>query len=72
MICFIGRPDGPAIAGTAEILANQSEVWRTYRGYWRTHPLLMSALLGLRIAVEVLLHARVVVRVQPDEPNPLA
>jgi len=32
----------------------------------------MAILIGLRVWIEMLLNKRVVVRVQPDEPNPLA
>ena len=45
---------------------------RVYRGYWRAHPLRMALVVGLRLWIEMLLNKRVVVRVQPDEPNPLA
>ncbi|HEV2387029.1 MAG TPA: hypothetical protein VGS20_07195 [Candidatus Acidoferrales bacterium] len=72
VICFVGRPNGPAISGAAEILSDQREVWRVYRAYWRTHPIRMALLLGLRLAAAIAFRARVVVRVQPDQPNPLA
>ena len=42
-----------------------------YRGYWKTHPLRMAIVIGLQLWIEMLLNKRVVVRVQPDEPNPL-
>jgi hypothetical protein len=32
----------------------------------------MAILIGLRLWIEMLLNKRVVVRVQPDDPNPLA
>lgn len=72
VICYVGRDDGPAISGTAQIVTDRSEVARVYRGYWRTHPLRMTIVVGLRLWIEMLLNKRVVVRVQPDEPNPLA
>jgi hypothetical protein len=72
VICFVGSKEGPAIAGTAEIVTDQREVWRVYRAYWKTHPLAMVLLIGLRVWVEIIIGGRVVVRVQPDEPNPLA
>ena len=72
VICFVGNKEGPAISGTAEIITDQSQVWRVYRAYWKTHPLAMVLLIGLRIWIEIIIGGRVVVRVQPDEPNPLA
>lgn len=39
---------------------------------WKAHPVLMAMMIGLRVWIEMLLNKRVVVRVQPDEPNPLA
>ncbi len=71
VICYLGSKEGPAIAGTAEIITDQREVWRVYRAYWKTHPLIM-VLLGLRLLIEIVAGTRVVVRVHPDEPNPLA
>jgi len=47
-------------------------VARVYRKYWKVHPLRMAVAIGLVIWVEMLLNKRVVVRVQPDDPNPLA
>jgi hypothetical protein len=32
----------------------------------------MAILIGLRVWIEILLNKRVVVRVKPDDPNPLA
>ena len=72
VVCFLGRKDGPAIAGTAQIISERSEQARVYRRYWKVHPLRMLLLIGLRVWIEMLLGQRVVVRVQPDEPNPLA
>lgn len=69
--CFVGSKEGPAIPGKAEIIADRREVWRVYRAYWKTHPLIM-VLLGLRLSFEIVAGTRVVVRVQPEEPNPLA
>jgi hypothetical protein len=70
VVCYVGSENGPAIAGRAEIIRDRSEVWRVYREYWKTHPLAM-ALIGLRITIEIVAGQRVVVRTQPDEPNPL-
>jgi len=72
VICYVGSSDGPAISGTAEIITDRVDVARAYRGYWRTHPLRMAIVVGVRIWIEMLLNLRVVVRVQPDEPNPLS
>jgi len=43
-----------------------------YRGYWKIHPVFMLLGIGLRVWIEMLLGNRVVVRLVPDEPNPLA
>ncbi len=71
VICYVGSKDGPAISGTAKIITDPSEVARVYRKYWKAHPLQMAILIGLRLWIEQLLNKRVVIRVQPDEPNPL-
>jgi len=72
VICHVGSEDGPTISGTAQIITDRSEVARVYRSYWKVHPLRMALGVGLRVWIEMLLKQRVVVRVQPDEPNPLA
>jgi hypothetical protein len=72
VICYVGSKDGPTISGTAQIITNRSEVARVYRKYWKVHPLRMTIAIGLIIWIEMLLNKRVVVRVQPDDPNPLA
>jgi len=69
---YVGSEDGPAISGTAQVITDRSAVARVYRSYWKTHPLPMAIVIGLRPWIEMLLNKRVVVRVQPDEPNPLA
>src|SRR5215469_15994516 len=71
-VCHVGNPNGPAIAGTVQIITEKSEQMRIYRAYWRTHPLMMIMGIGLRVWIEMRLGNRVVVRVVPDEPNPLA
>jgi hypothetical protein len=71
-ICFIGGKNGPAVAGTAQVISERSELARVYRAYWKTHPVFMLLGIGLRIWIEMSLGNRVVVRVVPDEPNPLA
>jgi hypothetical protein len=72
VICYVGSENGPTISGTAQIITDRSEVTRVYRSYWKVHPLRMVIAIGLLVWIEMLLHKRVVVRVQPDEPNPLA
>ena len=72
VICYVGSKDGPTISGTAQIITDRSELARVYRSYWKVHPLPMAIVIGLRVWIEMLLNKRVVVRVQPDEPNPLA
>ena len=58
--------------GTAQIITEKADLARVYRAYWKTHPVFMLLGIGLRIWIEMLLGNRVVVRVDPDEPNPLA
>jgi general stress protein 26 len=70
-ICYIGSKNGPSVAGIAEIVSGKAELARVYRAYWKTHPGFMLLGIGLRIWIEMLLGNRVVVRVDPDEPNPL-
>jgi hypothetical protein len=72
VICYVGSEDGPTISGTAQIITDRSEVARVYRSYWKVHPVRMVIVIGLVVWIEMLLNKRVVVRVQPDEPNPLA
>jgi PPOX class probable F420-dependent enzyme len=71
VICFIGRQDGPAVPGTAEISSDLEPIWRVYRAYWKTHPFLM-AVLALPIKRSIKAGKHVLVRVRPDEPNPFA
>ncbi|HET6180829.1 MAG TPA: pyridoxamine 5'-phosphate oxidase family protein [Candidatus Sulfotelmatobacter sp.] len=72
VICHVGSKDGPAISGRAQVVTDRREVARVYRMYWKAHPLRMALLIGLRLWIEMLLNQRVVVRVEPDDPNPLA
>jgi pyridoxamine 5'-phosphate oxidase-like protein len=58
VICYVGSKDGPAISGTARIITDRSEVARVYRGYWKTHPLRMAIVIGLRLWIEMLLNKR--------------
>lgn len=71
-VCYVGRADGPALAGTAQIVDDKNEVARVYRAYWKTHPVGMAMGIGLLVWLGMRAGTRVVVRVQPDEPNPLA
>lgn len=70
-ICYVGSETGPSVAGTAQIVAEKADLARVYRAYWKTHPVFMLLGIGLRVWIEMLLGNRVVVRVAPDEPNPL-
>jgi len=72
VICYVGSKDGPTISGTAQIITDRREVARVYRSYRKVHPLRMAIVIGLLVWIEMRLNKRVVVRVQPDEPNPLA
>jgi len=71
VICFLGRENGPAIPGTAEIVTNREASDRVYRAYRKTHPLLML-FLGRGIRKRIESGEQVVIRVHPDEPNPFA
>lgn len=71
-ICYIGSRNGPTIAGTAQIISDKEQQARVYRAYWKAHPVFMLLGIGLRVWIEMLLGNRVVVRIDPDEPNPLA
>jgi pyridoxamine 5'-phosphate oxidase-like protein len=70
VICFLGAPDGPSVQGTAEIVTDRPQLWRIYRAYWGTHPLMMIPL-GPLIAARILTGKQVGVRVKIDPPNPL-
>ena len=71
VVCYLGSKDGPAVAGTAEIITDLTQLWRVYRAYWRTHPLLML-LLWWPIRARIKSGRQIVVRVKLVEPNPLA
>ena len=71
-ICYVGSKNGPAVAGTAQIITEKADLTRVYRGYWKIHPVFMLLGIGLRVWIETLLGNRAVVRLVPDEPNPLA
>ena len=69
VICYIGDKEGPQIAGTAEIVMGRDALWRVYRAYWKTHPLVM-AVIALPIRRRIKTRKQVLIRVRPDEPNP--
>ncbi len=71
VICYIGDKEGPQIAGTAEIVIGRDALWRVYRAYWKTHPLVM-AIIAIPIRWRIKTRKQVLIRVRPDEPNPLA
>ena len=71
VICYIGDKEGPHIPGTAEIVMGRNAIWRVYRAYWKTHPLIMT-LIAFSIRRRIGTHKQVLIRVHPDEPNPLA
>ena len=71
VVCFIGSKEGPAIRGSAEIVTDKDAVWRGYRAYWKTHPLVMLFLaFGIRRRIKT--GRSILIRVHPDEPNPLS
>jgi uncharacterized protein len=71
VVCYLGSKDGPSVSGTAEVMMGSNGLWRIYRAYWKTHPLVMTVL-ALPIRRRIKTHKDVVIRVCPDEPNPLA
>jgi hypothetical protein len=71
VICHIGYEIGPLIRGTAEIVTGRDAMWRVYRAYWKTHPLVMTVI-GLPMLIRVKNHKDVLIRIRPDEPNRLA
>ena len=71
VICYIGNKDGPSVSGTAEIVMGRDAIWLVYRAYWKAHPLVM-AFVAFPISRRIKARKQVLIRVQPDEPNPLA
>ena len=55
--------------GTAEVVREKEAIWRTYRAYWKTHPLMMIAL-AIPIRSKIKSGEQVLIRITPDEPNP--
>ncbi len=70
VICFIGRENGAPLPGTAEMVNDQAAMDRVYRAYWKSHPILMLWF-GLPIKKRIRSGRQIVVRVTPDDPNPL-
>ena len=70
VICYIGAKDGPSVPGTAQIVVGRDAIWRVYRAYWKTHPLIMLVI-ALPIRRRIKTRKNVLIRVRPDEPNPL-
>ena len=70
VICYIGDKEGLHIPGTAEIVMGRNAIWRVYRAYWKTHPLIM-ALIAFSIRRRIRTHKQVLIRVRPNVPNPL-
>jgi hypothetical protein len=68
VVCSVGQLSVP---GTAEIVRDPDAALRTYRAYRKTHPFLMM-LLGRSIRSRIRSSEQVVIRVNPDEPNPFA
>lgn len=58
VICYLGSKNGPAIAGTAQVLLSGINWRRVYRNYWKVHPLRMALMIGLRVWIEILLKGR--------------
>jgi len=71
VVCYIGDQNGPSIPGTAEIVMGRDAIWRVYRAYWKTHSFIM-AFIALPIRRRIRNRKDVLIRVHPDEPNPLA
>jgi hypothetical protein len=67
----IGDGNGPSVPGTAEIVMGRDAIWRVYRAYWKTHPAIM-VFIAFSIRRRIGTRKQVLIRVHPDEPNPLA
>ena len=71
VVCYICDKEGPSVSGTAEIFMGSEAIWRVYRAYWKTHPLIM-AFIAFSIRRRIRTHKQVLIRVRPNVPNPLA
>ena len=70
VVSFLGDEKGPSIPGSAEIVTSAAEIMRVYRGYWKTHPIMM-VLLSRTIKRRIETGKQVLIRITPDEPNPI-
>jgi hypothetical protein len=70
VICFLGKENGPQVPGQAELVTDRPAAEQVYRAYQKTHPFMML-ILGRSIRKRIESGGQVVVRVHPDEPNPL-
>ncbi len=71
VICNLGSENGPSVSGTAEIIRDKAELWRGYKTYWRTHPLMM-VVLSFVIRRAIRTSRQIMIRVRPEEPNLLS
>lgn len=71
VVCFLGRADGHAIHGLAEIVTDTDAIRRCYRAYWKSHPVMMI-FLASSINRRINDGRQVMIRVRPDESNLLA
>ena len=71
VVCFLGRSDGPAIHGLAELVTDTDAIRRCYRAYWKSHPVMMI-FLASSINRRIKEGRQVMIRVRPDESNLLA
>jgi len=71
VICYIGDKDGPSVPGIAEIVMGRDATLRVYWAYWKSHPLVMT-FVALPIRRRIKTRKQVLIRVLPDELNPLA
>jgi hypothetical protein len=71
VVCFLGAENGPAIHGLAEIITDPSAIRRTYRAYWKAHPIMML-FLAPTMSRRIKDGTQVMLRVRPDESNILA
>ena len=71
VVCYIGDGNGPSVPGTAEVVMGRDAIWRVYRAYWKTHPAIM-VFIAFSIRRRIGTRKQVLIRVHPDEPNPLA
>ena len=69
VICYLGRENGPAVEGNAELVSEPAALWRGYQAYWKTHKWMML-LLGFSIRRRIRSGTQVLVRVKPKAPNP--